>query len=239
MISVLVPTHKRPKVIHRALTSLEAQTILPDEVIIIGNGMDKHEFAAYGIDEDSYRNLNIIMLNYPGFANLAQALQFGLACVDTDADYVAVLEDDDEWRPEFVEKMSAALDERPGIAMAYCDELELDYCGIEVDYTGHPETFTRDMLLQANWIHFPVQMWRYKTLVSSGGFAAETSGAADWDIALRMSASGVCHVKEVLAVHHWLTDRFSDEPLNNCLDPDKMKAANMWIDVRKQIGVYG
>jgi len=239
MISVLVPTHKRPKLIHRALKSIENQTLQPNEVIIITNGMENHEVEAYDFDMLNSYDLVIMMINYPHFANLAQALQFGLAHTCTDADYVAVLEDDDEWHPEFLEKMSVALDERPNAAMVYCDEIELDHNGIEVDYTGHPEMFTRNALMMANWIHFPVQMWRYETLVSSGGFASETSGAADWDIALRMSAYGIYHLKEVLATHHWLTDRFSDEPLNNCLNPEKMRAANMWIEVRRKVGVYG
>lgn len=236
-IGVLLPTHKRPKLIWRAIKSLEAQTCQNYYLVVIGNGMNDKEFNLYGLFEwDSHRS-DTIVLNYPSFANLAMALQMGLAHLPA-VKYVAVLEDDDEWHPEFLEKMSGALDERPEIAMAYCDEVEIAPGDIEVDWTGHLPTYERSALLEANWIHFPVQMWRYDKLMELGGFCVDTSGAADWDTALRLSAHGIYHLREQLSTHHWLTDKYAKDPQNNCLDPKKMAGANRWVKIRKQVGVY-
>lgn len=230
-IGVLIPTHKRHDVIGRALASLEKQTVKPHSVIVIGNGMSDEEAAKYNVYGVS------AFLNYPHFANIAQALQFGLAHLPTDTEFVSVLEDDDEWKPEFLERMSNELATRH-VAMVYCDEIEIDPHGIEVDWTGHPEFYSRKALLAGNWIHFPVQMWRYDALVSGGGFSSETNGAADWDIALRISKFGVYHLREKLCIHHWLSSRDDLSPKNNCLSPQKMSASNQWIAYRKQIGVY-
>jgi glycosyltransferase involved in cell wall biosynthesis len=237
-IGVLMPTHKRPDLIKRAVESLRNQTEQDFDLVVICNGMMNDEVAKYDWSILPGVGRNQLAINFPHFSNVAQALQFGLPHINVITEYVAVLEDDDEWKPEFLEKMSQALDERPEIAMAYCDELELSPDGIEVDWTGHEPVFTREALLKGNWIHFPVQMWRYGVLVNQGGFSVETSGAADWDTALRMSMYGVYHLREVLAVHHWLSDRFDDSPLNNCLDPAKMRDANKWVEARRELGVY-
>jgi len=236
-VGVIIPTHKRPKLIARAYASLKAQTHKNWHLVIIGNGMTDDEWGEYEelvIDRKKLR----CSRNYPSFANVAQACQFGLAMLDGDTEYVAVLEDDDEWKPEFLTEMASALDYRPECSMAYCDEIELGPDGVEVDWTGHPEIFERSALLNANWIHFPVQMWRYHSLLKLGGFCVEVSGAADWDTALRLSAWGITHVRQKLAIHHWLTEKHDPEPQNNCLKPWLMEDANKWIKIRKDVRVY-
>ena len=237
-IGVLMPTHKRPEIIWRAIDSLKKQTEKDFFLIVIGNGMTDAELLSYEFDRIKDVGRSFLIINYPHFANLAMALQMGLAFLPVGTKYVSVLEDDDEWHPDFLKKMSAELDRRQELVMAYCDEIELDPSGVEVDWTVHHDSYDREALLAGNWIHFPVQMWRYNALIGTGGFSPETSGSADWDIALRMSALGVYHLRERLATHHWLTDRFDNDPLNNCLDPKKMESANRWIEIRKRVGVY-
>lgn len=236
-VGILVPTYKRPHLILRALDSIRAQTFTDWALVIVANGMLPEETEEYPEFGEFVGPVSPML--YPWFANVAQALQFGLAQLHAATSYVAVLEDDDEWKPEFLETMVNALDERPEMAMAYCDEIELDPDNVEVDWTGHPEHFNRDLLMDANWIHMPAQMWRYRELMEAGGFLVETSGAADWDVALRMSSRGVFHVREQLAIHHWLTERDDPNALNNCLIPAKMERVNKWMQARKHLGVYG
>lgn len=236
-VGVIVPTHKRPHLINRALASLAEQTVEDWHVAIIGNGMTDEEWLQY-VDIPVDIEHIVAMRNYPHFANLAQACQFGLGFLMPSTQYVCVLEDDDEWNPQFIEKMTAVLDARPECAMAYCDEIEMDPDGVEVDWTDHPHMYTRDRLLAGNWIHFPVQMLRYSSMMRLGGFSWETSGAADWDIALRLSAWGIAHVRERLVTHHWLTSRYDPDPQNNCMRPELMRTANEWIKVRRQVGMY-
>jgi glycosyltransferase involved in cell wall biosynthesis len=229
-VTILLPTYLRPgqpDFIARALRSIAAQSYANYSLLVIENGHDEAAHRRY----DGVRDIvPAKWLYYPGFGNVAQALQFGLAHAGP-SDYLCVMEDDDEWHPEFLQEMVATWEAHPDGGLVYCHEREIDPEGNEVDWTGHPSGFDRALLFSGNWIHLPAQMWRFDQVMATGGFDVLTSWATDWDMALRMSAYGTQFVPRVLLTHYW-------HGSNTCLDLDLMAQPVRVIRAKMMLGYY-
>lgn len=229
-VTILLPTCMRPgqpAMIARALRSIAAQSYTDYALIVIENG---HDEAAHRRYAEVRTIVPAQWLFYPGFGNVAQALQFGLAHA-MPSRYLCVMEDDDEWHPDFLRDMVAAWEKHPEGGLVYCAEREIDPEGNEVDWTGHQPGFDRTMLFAGNWIHLPAQMWRYDRVMASGGFDVSTAWATDWDMALRMSAYGTQFVPRVLLTHYWHGD-------NTCLKLDMMARPVRVIRAKMALGFY-
>jgi hypothetical protein len=216
--TVVIPTCSRPKLIGRAIRSVLAQTRTDWKLIIAFNGAYPAEDYAKAL-EGFYGDPRISVVRSPS-AGIPEALNAALGDVTTE--YMAVLDDDDEWKPEFLEELSAALDASPSAGMAYCDLIE--YRGEDqiVQTTG-PEEFSLDALKERNWITTPMGMFRVEIIRQTGGFDPRC-GFCDWDIWMRCAAVGpVPHVRKPLTIHNW-------HGSNTSSDSDRM---DPWTDYQK------
>lgn len=97
-VSVIVPTHKRPALLERALVSLEKQTFLNFEVIVVENGCPPEaEKIAARFQERGMR----IRYFYEPVPSLPKARNIGIA--HALGEFIAHLDDDDEWEPSKLE----------------------------------------------------------------------------------------------------------------------------------------
>ena len=107
--SIIVPTHLRPTLLHRTLTSLRAQdTSIGYEIIVISDAADTGtDHVCHGLlrQQDTYLRRN----GRPGPAasrNLGLSLARG--------QYILFLDDDDAWRPDFLTQLHALPEIRQG-----------------------------------------------------------------------------------------------------------------------------
>ncbi|MDI3253555.1 MAG: glycosyltransferase family 2 protein [Bacillota bacterium] len=104
LVSAVIPTRGRPQWIVRAVSSALAQSYAPVEVIVVIDGPD--EITECAVREISAPRLRTISLreNVGG----AEARNIGVRAAS--GEWIAFLDDDDEWFPEKLEKqMQAAL----------------------------------------------------------------------------------------------------------------------------------
>lgn len=103
-VSVILPTHNRPELLPRALKSIYGQTFTDFEVIVVDDGDNpraKDSLADY--------------LSQPNFTYLETTKNTGGAATrntgikTAKGEFIAFLDDDDEWLPEKVEKQVQAL----------------------------------------------------------------------------------------------------------------------------------
>ncbi|OWY60165.1 hypothetical protein B7486_70635, partial [cyanobacterium TDX16] len=134
-VAVLMPSMDRPHLIGRALDSLLAQTRADWTLTLALNGLSEdHRKTGYPLALATYLDdPRITVIDAPE-TGIPQALNAALA-VTPPSDYLAVLEDDDEWHPEFLASLTAALDRNPWAGMAYCD---LDEQGVLLPLTRPP-----------------------------------------------------------------------------------------------------
>jgi glycosyltransferase involved in cell wall biosynthesis len=121
-------------------------------------------------------------------------------------DYLAFLDADDEWMPQKLRVMKAALDGSPSAALAYSDFITINPAGersIKAPMHGAP---TLDDLLDYGFGFFPtVIVMRRAAFLESGGFSEEFHGAGFEDVfmALIMREQGeFVYVNQPLALYY-------------------------------------
>ena len=104
-ISIVIPTHNRPALVQRTIESVLGQTVPAREIIIVDNGTNsetEQALQAYG-DRLTYMRMPPVGVQAARTAGMDAAT----------SEWVALLDDDDLYRPEFIEHVSrAAADDR-------------------------------------------------------------------------------------------------------------------------------
>ena len=120
-VSVVIPTYKRTTTLKRAIDSVLAQTYKDIEIIVVD---DNSEFK--DIREEnrklikSYNNKKILFIENQ--KNLGGGLSRNEGIKKASGDYIAFLDDDDEFLPQKIEKQLSFYkkNKNNNIAMVYC-----------------------------------------------------------------------------------------------------------------------
>ncbi len=105
LISVVIPTRGRPELLVRAVRSVLAQTLGELEIIVLVDGPDTASVKALSNIGDS--RLRWVELPVSGGGNSARNLGSFMA----KGEWIAFLDDDDEWLPEKLERQAALIPE--------------------------------------------------------------------------------------------------------------------------------
>ncbi len=97
LVSVVIPTHRRPLLVKRAVQSALAQTLREIEVIVVIDGPDEVTRAILAEIDDS----RLKAIELPTNQGCCAARNAGIALAQ--AQWVAHLDDDDEWKPQKLE----------------------------------------------------------------------------------------------------------------------------------------
>ena len=118
LVSVVIPTLDRPKLLLRAIESVLRQTCREIEIIVVADRPDPETVSAVGAVDDP--RLQLILNPHPSTA--ASARNFGAD--QATGDWIAFLDDDDEWldaggRPKTGCRHAAQLED-VGIYAPFC-----------------------------------------------------------------------------------------------------------------------
>jgi glycosyltransferase involved in cell wall biosynthesis len=122
-VSVVIPTRGRPELVRRAVESVFAQTYRDFEVIVVVDGPDPATEAALGEFRDSRLHVLTLAESQGG----SDARNAGIAA--SKGEWVAFLDDDDEWLPEKLTRQlthdAARADRRVFVATQFIERSEL------------------------------------------------------------------------------------------------------------------
>ncbi|MEP9400283.1 glycosyltransferase family 2 protein [Sphingomonas sp. VNH70] len=102
-VTVVIPTFGRPQLVCRAVRSVLAQTMADHEIIVVIDGDDPATREALGTIGDP----RLRWISHDGKRGAGQARDTGAEAAA--GDWVAFLDDDDEWLPEKLERQLAAV----------------------------------------------------------------------------------------------------------------------------------
>ncbi|MBI5100505.1 MAG: glycosyltransferase [Nitrospirae bacterium] len=205
LVSIIVRTKDRPKLLKKALKSIAAQTYRPLEVVLVNDG---------GCDLDTkeiMHTLGDIALNYVRLEkNMGRAYAGNAGARNSRGSYIGFLDDDDTFYPDHIETLTRTLEEWD-FQVAYSDA-HISAVDPGAEDTELAETqkrvfsskdFSFSELVTDNYIPLMTIVFSSKTFKETGGFDESFDLYEDWDLLIRIAArSPFCHIKKTTA--HYL-----------------------------------
>ena len=208
LVSVIITTYKRePDLVIRAIKSVCVQTYSNLEIIIVDDSPADYPYRK-DVEEQIKKckneySIDIRYIAHERNRGACAARNTGLEAAR--GEYVAFLDDDDEWIPEKIDKQMNVMMEED-VALVYCG------CICKNDTTGemikrkmeYHKGYIFDLLIYNNFIKstsFP--LIKKTCLQSIGGFDVEMQSAQDYDVWLRLSEKyQISYVAEPLVIYH-------------------------------------
>jgi glycosyltransferase involved in cell wall biosynthesis len=199
-VSVIVPAYNAASFIAGTLRSLQAQTYEDWEAIVADDASADGTSTAVGAFADS--RIRAVRSE----VNLGPAGARNLAAQHATGELVALLDADDAWRPDYLERMVAAFERDPGAVLVGCDA-QVERGGVTLGRTylaalPPHDPPTLDRLLRGNFVYVSALFPR-AAAETAGWFSTELFGTEDHDLWIRLLESGgrAVIVEEPLAVY--------------------------------------
>ena len=198
-LTVVIPTCGR-KELHRALTSVWSQTLQPNAVLVVGDADDVLGVAR--LHPTVRLILNERTAGLSGAVNTALGM---LACESNPKEtFVAFLDDDDEWLPDYL--ASVAKVARDGADIAYAGILRQEAMGQPPIPLGIPRELSVAQFLVGNPnVQGSNLVVRLSHLLLAGGFDEALPSTTDRDIMIRLLDIPAVKAREIpqhLVIHH-------------------------------------
>lgn len=205
--SVVMAAHNSERTIAQAIASVRLQTCESWELFVIDDGSGDDTVAI----ASSFHDHRIHVLRQP---NRGPAAARNAGIERAQAPLVSTLDSDDLWHPRYLEVMAEALSQDRDASFAYTDAWVLDDPSgrirrtTEMAYQRPPEpppstapTFLEE-LIKRNFIYNSVTT-RREALVAVGGYDERLWVSEDWELWLRLVATGHRGVRApgILAIH--------------------------------------
>lgn len=184
MISVVIPTHNRADLLPRAIKSVQAQTWTDLEIVVVSDGSeDDTKSVVEALAKDDARIKFIEYFPAKG-GNVAR----NTGIENASGEYVAFLDDDDEFMPDKLEKQLAVMESDPEIGLVYTS-VRVIYVNEGVEYSSVPkrEGDLSGAILLDNIIgSTSTVMARKELLLQAGEFDVQLRALQDFDLWIRM-----------------------------------------------------
>jgi len=183
LISVVIPTYNRSKLLSMTVESVLAQTYPAVEVIVVDDG-SADDTAAVG--RDYGQRVRFIRQDNAG---VSAARNRGFLA--SNGEYVNFLDDDDTIVPEKIERQVAMLRHQPEAGLVHCRYYLMDKSGTPIYQVGRLPAgdILRDLVC-ANFVWMSAPLIRRECLERAGLFDETLSAAADYDLWLRIAQAG-------------------------------------------------
>lgn len=184
LVSVVIASYKGSNTVERALKSVLAQTYPNIEVIVVDdNGLGTKEQVLTERMVRGYPEVKYIAHQYN--INGSAARNTGMR--EASGRYVALLDDDDEFLPNKIEKQFNMMQES-GASVCYTGQKIVFSSGIEREEIPQIQGFVFSQVIQRK-VEAPtsVLMFERETALSIGGFDETFSRHQDWEFLDRMA----------------------------------------------------
>lgn len=120
-VSVIIPTHNRAKILHLAVKCVLHQTFQDFEIIIVDDAsQDNTEEVIRGFRDNRIKYFRREMSG-------GDAVARNLGIVNSEGEYIAFLDDDDEWFPDKLQRQVVILDHSPKeVGGVYTGQVKVD-----------------------------------------------------------------------------------------------------------------
>lgn len=192
LVSIVMATWNRSGGMRVAVESIRKQSWHAWELIIVDDGSWDDTVAVAEVLAARDSRIRVVQRAHEG---VSAARNAGIA--EARGEFVAFLDSDNEWQPDFLEKMVAAMD-ADGDEAAFAT-IKLVYEDREAYRQSEP---THDSLMLGNSIDLNTLVVRTPTLRATGGFDETLPRAVDFDLILRLrEAHRIHHIPFIGAIY--------------------------------------
>ena len=188
LVSIVIPVFNAAAYMKQTLESALEQTYRNIEIVAVDDGSSDGSLALLRSYEPRIKVLSQ--------ANRGVSLARNRGVRESSGDFLAFLDADDVWDPTKVERQVSVLTQHPGALAVYCDHRIIDAEGNITGPSGalaQPRTsgqLLRNLIL-SNFIISPsLVMLRRAAFEQVGGFDESVRAAEDYDLWMRIAASG-------------------------------------------------
>jgi len=176
-ISAVIPAFNAGRFLPRCLGSVFAQTLKPDEVIVVDDGStDDTAAVSESLGAKVIRRSN---------GGLSAARNTGIQ--NASSEWIALLDADDLWAPTKLERQVACI--HPDTVLVYTGIRYFDNNGIRDEIPAIHPTRARKMLRYCNPISC-TYLVRREALLQGGGYREDIRACEDWEMLVRLLRLG-------------------------------------------------
>jgi glycosyltransferase involved in cell wall biosynthesis len=184
-VTVIIPSYNREKYIRATIDSALSQTYRNLEIVVVDDASTDRSMEILNSYEDRIR-----ILEHEGRANRGQSASINLAMGCTRGEYVAILDSDDVWTIDKIEKQVDFLERHPDIGIVYGNGHAIDESGkllYKLIPPGHKEeNDPRRMLLECHFNIPSNALVRRAAFERAGPFDETLRSSQDHDMAIRL-----------------------------------------------------
>jgi glycosyltransferase involved in cell wall biosynthesis len=198
LVSIIVRTKDRPRLLKRALQSISTQTYRPIEVVLVNDGgceLDSDEL------EGILRDVSLHYIRLEKNTGRAHAGNIGLD--NAKGEYIGFLDDDDELYPGHVQELATKLFHMPSkiaytdAEVVFVDMTAEDEVVEKFKHRFYSQDFSPEMLLIQNYIPF-LSLLFHASVFENVRFDESFEIFEDWKILIKLSERHWFeHVKQV------------------------------------------
>ena len=206
-VTVLMTIYNGEAYVRRSLDSVFAQTLQPDEVLVVDDGST--DGTGTLVAGEYGRRVRLIRQGNGGLAN---ARNRGLR--EATGDYVALLDVDDWWAPTKLQRQAALLDARPEVMATYTSLITVaEQSGVEEIVTAvSAETLWPRIRWENPALAPSSMMMRRTALEEAGNFTEGMRSCEDWDCWFRLLRRGrMAEITEPLTYYQVSTTGLSGD----------------------------
>ena len=226
LVSIIVRTKDRPKLLQRALQSIGAQTYRPLEAIVVNDG---------GCDldqEDLKKTLGDVSLNYIRLeTSTGRAHAGNVGIENASGEYLGFLDDDDELYPQHVAILRSRLEgAASSVAYSSVELIEKGYDDqgesvVETKPVIFSKNFSLPDLLFGNYIPFNALLFR-SALVKSLELDESFDLYEDWDLLLRCAEINEFNFTDTITAKYYV---WGDSQIAQTGDQQAIRQATLRI----------
>lgn len=214
MVSCIVTTYKRPvEIVKRAIESIISQTYKDIEIIVVNDAPEMHDLTIE--IEKMINNYGVQKKYIVHEKNMGACAARNTGIDVADGEYVAFLDDDDEWLPDKLEKQIELM-KKTGAALVYCPYYNIDSKGnmnLIVNDFFKGEIFDNDFerLLAYNYVgstSFP--LLKKEVFYTIGKFNEKLKSSQDHDLWIRIAQKyKIAYYDEPLVKYYYSQEAIS------------------------------
>jgi glycosyltransferase involved in cell wall biosynthesis len=218
-ISIVIPTYKRPVYLERAINSVFAQTYASWELIIVDDNAEgsEHRFETEAFMVRYSNDPRVRYLKHTSNQGGSAARNTGVR--EAVGEFIAFLDDDDEWLPEKLERQMAVFQQGGAdLGLVYSARMKVDGTGekVELELPSRRGFVFPDILVRNFIGTTSTVLCRRSALCEVECFDASLPAAQDFDLYIRLTQRYRVDFVDVPLVKRYVHngERITGNPVN-------------------------